>query len=258
MPHRRFAELRSPQISTLITPGSTLLQPVGSIEQHGDHLPLETDLLVATATAEAVVNRVGDELDLWLLPPLAYTKSNEHAWSPGTIWLSPSTLLAVLDDVGRSLSKLPCRRLAFINGHGGNTALLNVACRELRLSHGLMTFLLHPQVPPDHGGSSPAIEFGMGIHGGLDETSVVLHLRPDLVDMSVARRHVPERLVANRQVRFGGAVVFGWTSDDFGPSGIVGDPSEATSARGKELFESAVSNLAEALGEVKAFEFPLA
>ncbi len=94
----------------------------------------------------------GDDLDLWLLPPLAYTKSNEHAWSAGTVWLSASTLLAVLDDIGRSVATLPAKRLVFLNGHGGNSSLLNVACRELRLKHGLMTFLAHPFVPPDQGG----------------------------------------------------------------------------------------------------------
>jgi creatinine amidohydrolase len=257
MPPRRLSELRAPQIAELITAHSVLVQPVGSIEQHGAHLPFETDLLVAATAAQTVVEERGDELDLWLLPPLAYTKSNEHAWSAGTIWLSPTTLLSVLDDLGRSLAKLPARRLAFVNGHGGNTALLNVACREIRLTYGLLTFLLHPQVPPDHGGPSLEAEMGTGIHGGLEETSVMLHLRPDLVDMSNAQRHVPEAMASNRHVRFGGSVSFGWTSDDFGPSGVIGDPTGATADHGKVLFEAAVRTLGEALSEVASFEFPL-
>jgi creatinine amidohydrolase len=255
---RRLSELRAPQIGELITSHSVLIQPVGSIEQHGAHLPFETDLLVAATAAEAVVEERGDELDLWLLPPMVYTKSNEHSWAPGTIWLSPTTLLAVLDDVGRSLAKLSSERLAFVNGHGGNTTLLNVACRELRLNHKLMTFLLHPQVPADHGGPSPASELGMGIHGGLEETSVLLHLRPDLVDMSKAERHVPEALAANRHVRFGGDVAFGWSSADFGSSGVIGDPTGATAERGKVLFDGAVQALGEALAEIAHFEFPRA
>lgn len=254
--NRRLAELRAPQVVELITSRSVLVQPVGSIEQHGAHLPFETDLLVAAAAAEAVVEERGDELDLWLLPPLVYTKSNEHSWAPGTIWLSPATLLGVLDDLGRSLAKLSAERLAFVNGHGGNTTLLNIACREVRLNHGLMTFLLHPQVPADHGGRSTEAEMGMGIHGGLEETSMVLHLRPDLVDMSQAERHVPEALDANRHVRFGGDVSFGWSSADFGSSGVIGDPTGATAERGKLLFDGAVQTLGEALAEVARFEFP--
>src|SRR5436305_1854151 len=140
---RRFADLRAPQVASALSARSVLIQPVGAVEQHGPHLPLSTDLLIATEIAEQVVAARGDELDLWLLPPLAYTKSNEHAWSAGTIWLRPQTLLAVLDDLGRCLATLPTKRLAFLNGHGGNTQLLAVANRELRLAHGLMTFLLH-------------------------------------------------------------------------------------------------------------------
>jgi creatinine amidohydrolase len=218
-------------------------------------------VLIASATVDAVADQWGDELDLWVLPPLAYSKSNEHAWAPGTIWLSATTLLAVLDDVGRSLSNLPTRRLAFVNGHGGNTQLLAVANRELRLHHGLMTFLLHPSVPPDAGGSlsdaaGSDTELGMGIHAGREETSVVLHLRPDLVDMSKAARCVPEQLAANDHVRFGGDVPFGWLSSDFGAAGVIGDPTTASAERGKALFEAMVSRLAESLAEVGRFEFP--
>jgi creatinine amidohydrolase len=84
----------------------------------------------------------------------------------------------------------------------------------------------------------------------------MLHLAPELVDMSLATRNVPEQLAANRYVRFGGAVGFGWLSDDFGPDGHIGDPTTATAARGAELFEGAVAAFAEALAEVRAFELP--
>ena len=74
----------------------------------------------------------------------------------------------------------------------------------------------------------------MGIHGGTDETSLMLHLAPELVDMSVATRNVPEQLAANRYVRFGGTVGFGWLSNDFGPDGHIGDPTTATAERGAD------------------------
>ncbi|HSL59473.1 MAG TPA: creatininase family protein [Acidimicrobiales bacterium] len=260
-PSRRLAELRAPQVGTLVGSRSILVQPVGAIEQHGPHLPLATDLLIAEACADALVDRHGDELDLWLLPPLAYSKSNEHAWSSGTIWLSASTLLSVLDDLGRCVAMLPTPRapspkLVFLNGHGGNSALLNVACRELRLRHGLTTFLAHPGVPPDQGGESAPGEHGMGVHGGHDETSMVLHLRPDLVDLGAARRNVPAALVENRHVRFGGRVSFGWLSDDFGPDGLIGDPTGATAAHGQRLVEGSIATLAEAFREIADFELP--
>jgi creatinine amidohydrolase len=252
---RRLGELRAPELAHLVTDRSIVVQPLGAVEQHGPHLPFNTDLLVAERVADAAVGRVGEALDVWLLPPLAYTKSNEHAWSPGTIWLSASTLLAVLDDIGRCVARAGVRKLVFLNGHGGNSALVAMANRELRLRHGLCTFLAHPGVPADQGGSSPPEELGMGVHGGTDETSLMLHLAPELVDMSAARRNVPEHLAANRYVRFGGPVAFGWLSDDFGSAGHIGDPTAATADRGRELFDGAVTAFCEALAEIAAFSF---
>jgi creatinine amidohydrolase len=255
MANRRFAELRQPQVKELITDRSIFVQPLGAVEQHGPHLPFLTDLLIAGSTADAVAADRGDELDLWIGEPLAYTKSNEHAHFPGSVWMGAQTMLSVLDDVGRAVAATGARKLVFLNGHGGNTALLNVACREVRLRHGLMTFLVHPSVPPDAGGASNADELGMGIHAGLHETSVLLHLRPDLVDMALATRNVPEWLAANEHVRFGGAVTFGWLADDFGPDGHIGDPTASTPELGKQLFEGYVSRLGDQLAEVSRFEF---
>lgn len=254
---RRFADLSGPQVAGRITERSILIQPLGAVEQHGPHLPMSTDLLIAEATAEAAVEAADEDLDLWLLPPLAYTKSNEHAWSPGTVWLSATTMLAVLDDLGRCLATTAARKLVFLNGHGGNSALLAVANREVRLAHGLMTFLVHPFVPADQGGVSAADELGMGIHGGADETSVMLHLRPDLVDLTRATRQVPDALTAFERVRFGGSVPFGWLSNDFGPDGVIGDPTLASPELGQHLFEAGVQSVVAALREIDRFELPL-
>jgi creatinine amidohydrolase len=259
MPHSRLlADLPAPQVSSVLGPASVLIQPVGAIEQHGPHLPLATDLIIAQTLAEQVVAAHGEELDLWLLPPLAYSKSDEHAWAPGTIWLSATTLLAVLDDIGRCVAKLPTRRLAFLNGHGGNTQLLGVANRELRVKHDLLTFLLHPSVPRDSGGGAPAddAELGMGVHAGRDETSVLLHLRPELVDMAKAQRSVPEAMAARDRVRFGGDVPFGWSSADLAQSGVIGDPTLASAQLGEQLVAGMLASLRGALAEVAAFEFP--
>ncbi len=239
----------------MISERSIFIQPLGAIEQHGPHLPLSTDSVVATAVAEATVAEVGDEVDAWLLPTLQFTKSNEHAWAPGTIWLSVDTLLAVLDDVARCVATTGAKRLVFLNGHGGNSALSNVANREIRLKHGLMTFLAHPGVPPDQGGASPANELGMGVHGGTDETSIMLHLAPELVRMDLGERRIPDKIALNKYVRFGGRVSFGWLSNDFFPDGYIGDPTAATAELGAQLFAGAVQAFGEALREIAAFDF---
>ena len=115
MKTRRLGDLRACEVAERITDQAIFVLPVGAVEQHGDHLPLSTDLLIAESCAESVVAERGDELDLWLLPSLPYTKSNEHAWCSGTIWLGPQTMLALLDDIGRSIAGAPpptlrCRR----------------------------------------------------------------------------------------------------------------------------------------------------
>jgi creatinine amidohydrolase len=254
---RRLHELRAPQVAQQLSASSVIVLPVGAIEQHGPHLPLSTDLLIADALCDRVVAERGDELDLWLLPPLAFTKSNEHHWAPGTVWLSATTFLAVLDDIGRSLATLPAKRLVFVNGHGGNSAILQVANRDIRLAHGLMTFLMHPRQPRDSGGESDADELGMGVHGGRDETAMVLHLRPDLVDMSLAVRSIPEEMDEREHVKFGGSVPFGWLSDDLAAAGHIGDPTLATAEIGKTLVDGAVQLLGDQMAEVASFEFPV-
>jgi creatinine amidohydrolase len=252
---RRYEDLSGPEIADRVNPDSILLLPIGAVEQHGPHLPLAVDHVIAHETAVAVADTCGEELDVWQLPTLSVSKSNEHAWSPGTLWYSAETLMSILRDLGRSLATTGAERLVLLNGHGGNTTLLNTALRELRLQYGFKTFLVHPSVPPAYGGTSTADELGMGIHGGRNETSVFMHLRPELVDLSRAERKVPEALAGNKHVKFGGSVMFGWLSNDFDPEGYIGDPTGATAELGKELFEANVAHLADQLAEIKTFDF---
>ena len=252
----RLADLSGPEAADSLTSESLVVLPVGAIEQHGPHLPMSVDAVIADEVASALLNAVGDEIDLWLLPTLAVSKSNEHVWSPGTLSLSAETLLRVLDDLAACITATPVRRLVFLNGHGGNSSLLVTACRDLRVAHGLLTFLIHPFIPPASGGPSTEEELGMGIHGGLHETALFAYLRPGQVDMKQAVRNVPEWMAANEWVRFGGSVQFGWTSRDFGPQGHIGDPSGATEDLGRGLFDEVVEAMASQLREIAAFEFP--
>jgi creatinine amidohydrolase len=226
--------------------------PLGAVEQHGPHLPLSTDYVCASEIAAAAVDLA--DVPVVLMPGLAYTKSDEHHAFPGSIWLSWDTLMSVLVDIGRSLQASGITRLLFVNGHGGNSALGQVANRELRRRFGLRTFLAHPGVPVDQGGgSSAASELGMGVHGGHGETSLMLHLRPELVKMDLAVPNVPEVLTEFQHIGFGKRVSFGWTSDDFGSLGHVGDPTGATAEDGKRFFEGAVPLLAEVIAEAHRF-----
>ena len=253
---RQLIDLPGPQTLDVLTSDSIIVLGTGAVEHHGPHLPLSTDLVVAEALTLALVEGgAAAGLPVWQLPSLAYTKSDEHSWASGTMWLSWDTLMRVLIDLGRSIATTPARRLVFVNGHGGNSALLAVACRELRRQFGLRTFLMHPNVPVDQGGRASAPEErGMGVHGGRRETSLMLHLRPDLVRMDHARRSVPERLADYEYVGFGKPVSFGWLSDDFGTGGVVGDPCGATAEEGKQYLADATTHGLAALREISVFE----
>lgn len=250
MSSRRLVELAGPALAATLTAESIVVLPTGSIEHHGPHLPLATDLLMADILAGLVVDGAAAAgLDAWLLPALSYTKSDEHAWAPGTIWVGANTLLDTLVAIGRGVAATPARTLVFYNGHGGNVALLQVALRELRVQFGLRTFLMNVAIPAGD------TEQGFGIHGGHGETSLAMHLRPDLVDLTGAVDATPRHLSRFRQIGFAGAPVqFGWTSDDFGTAGVIGDPTGATAEHGAHLATQLVADGIAALTEIAAFD----
>jgi creatinine amidohydrolase len=251
---RELHELAGPSLASTLTADSIIVLPTGSIEHHGPHLPLATDLILADLMSSKIVDAaVATGLDVWRLAPLSYTKSDEHHWAPGTMWVSWDTLMRTLVDLGRSVASTPARTLVFYNGHGGNTALLMVALRELHIQFGLRTFLMNAGMPAGDGVNGPD-ERGFGIHGGHGETSMVMALRPELVDLSLASRAVPDQIADFEHVKFnGGSVAFGWQSDDFGPSGVIGDPTEASAAWGLHLVAASTAQGVAELAEIARF-----
>jgi creatinine amidohydrolase len=246
---RRYAELSTEQITNLLSRDSVLVLPTGAIEPHGPHLPLATDLIVAESVSSAVVDRgAAAGHDVWLLPALGYTKSDEHAQLPGTIWLRASTLLETLVDIGASIAQTPARRLLILNAHGGNSALIEVAAREIRRRFELQTFFASGPAQPG------PTERGLGIHAGWAETSMMLHLRPDLVHMDRAASAVADAVADASHVGFTKTVKFGWLSTDFADSGVIGDPTGAEADTGAKLFDERVDALVAALGEIATFD----
>jgi creatinine amidohydrolase len=250
MSSRKLVELAGPTLASTLTADSILVLPVGSIEHHGPHLPLSTDLLMAELMAERIVDgAVAEGIDAWLLPAISYAKSDEHAWAPGTFWIDAPTLLETLIGIGRGVAETPARTIVFYNGHGGNVALLQVALRELRVRFGLRTFYLNVAIP------AGATELGFGIHGGHGETSLAMHLRPDLVDLTGVVDATPRHLAEFEQIGFAGAAVqFGWTSDDFGTGGVIGDPTGANAAHGAEIAANLLADGIAGLHEITRFD----
>lgn len=193
------------------------LLPVGSLEQHGAHLPLVTDTVIACDLARHLATA---HPPLRLLPPLAYSCSHEHAAWPGTVSISARTLDTVVTDLARSLGDTP---LVLVNGHGGNHVLANT----VQESGGRMALFPGPQQwESARAAAGMATDNDTDMHAGELETSVLLHTRPDLVGpgydaadhLTGPREHMPTVGLAA-----------------YTRTGVVGRPSLATAAKGRDL-----------------------
>lgn len=234
------------------------LLPVASIEQHGPHLPVFTDTLIGEAIAQRVEAGADGGPPVLRLPAQCYGRSNEHTDFPGTVTLSSRTLLAVLDDIGASVARAGVGRLVLLNTHGGNTALLQVAARDIRQRHGLMVASVNPMSAIDSrrpGSGVPEAESRFGIHAGQVETSVMLALHPELVHMDVATGGPPDVLASTPHLGFAGPNTVAWLASDLAADGVLGDPRGATAEAGETHLKEAVEATRLALAEFATLKF---
>ncbi|QSB14162.1 creatininase family protein [Natronosporangium hydrolyticum] len=222
----------SPEVGAL--GASVALLPVGSHEQHGDHLPLATDTIIASSIAAVLAERYR----LLLLPPLTISCSHEHwAW-PGTVSIRATTLATVIKDVAESLHASGIDRLVIVNGHGGNYVLSNVV-QEATVAGPVMALY-----PGRDDWNRARVDAGLettshdDMHAGELETSLLLHLHPTLVRGSYADAdydapHRPHLLTLGMQA--------------YTASGVVGRPSAASPAKGRALLESLIASFRSSL-----------
>ncbi|MEB3264717.1 MAG: creatininase family protein [Synechococcus sp.] len=216
-------------------PGSTVLWPMGATEQHGPHLPLATDALFADRLADAVLARLPETAPIWRLPVQWLGFSPEHLGFAGTLSLGAEAMIALVCGVGEQLADSGFRRLVLFNAHGGQIALLEVAARELRRRRPqlavLPTFLWRGAALAE---LIPAPERRHGLHAGLAETSLMLHLAPELVG---SQRQADGQLAAPPPPGWSleGAIPTAWLSHDISRSGVIGDPGGADAALGAQL-----------------------
>ncbi|QNG36667.1 mycofactocin biosynthesis peptidyl-dipeptidase MftE [Geodermatophilaceae bacterium NBWT11] len=203
----------------------TVVVPLGSVEQHGAHLPLGTDTTVAAAVAGAAVARVPG---LLLAPALPYGASGEHEGFPGTVSLGTEALTAVLVELGRSAG-LWAGRLLVVNGHGGNLEALRAAVALLRHEGRDVAWF-------------PCGVAGGDAHAGRTETSLLLHVEPDAVrpDRAEAGETAP---IGELLPRLRAEGVRGVS-----PNGVLGDPAGATAAEGARFLAGMVDRLVVAVG----------
>jgi creatinine amidohydrolase len=153
--------------------------PVGATEQHSKHLPLETDTLIC----EAVARALAEELDAFCLPALPFSVSHMHRGSAGSVWLRNKTLWLVLEDIAASLVESGIQDFLILNGHGGNQ-LLGSVVQDLNLTLPQL-FSFTANAYADIYGSGLFVDRGGLVHGEEFETSLIWHLRPDLIDPSL-------------------------------------------------------------------------
>jgi creatinine amidohydrolase len=234
------------EVATALQASSVLCLPMGSMEQHGPHLPLNTDDVIAEALTRRIVGRWGDEHDLWQLPGVPVGLSREHAWAPGTLSLTVSGMTAFLRDLGCEMVRaLPARNLLIVNAHGGNRGILEALTQEMRSDFGLNIATLHlgAMMSPDTGTAVPEI------HAGNDETSVMLVLAPELVRReALATLKPPLGREATRALVLDPSASYSWSSNDprLSASGIMGDARGASAANGEII----VARVVEGAGAV--------
>jgi creatinine amidohydrolase len=237
---RLIGELTFPEISQQLHATSILCLPVGAIEQHGPHLPLNTDMIIAEEITRRLIARWADAFDLWQLPTLSLGLSREHDWAPGTLCLSIQSFSALMRDVGRSIQQnLPTRHLVIVNGHGGNRGVLQTLVYELQGDFGLNACVIHPLALAKINANTAVPE----IHGGRDETSVMLALAPHLVrrQMIASLTVRPDADLIKELVIEQGAS-WAWSSADrrIANQGVTGQPVDASAELGSRIIESIV------------------
>ena len=211
-----LAEATSPEVSK----GSLVVVPVGSVEQHGPHLPLDTDTVIAQAVAAAIAERLGG----WCAPAVAYGSSGEHQDFPGTTSIGTPILGRVVVELVRSL-RYWAGSVILVNGHGGNVDALNAAVGLLMDQGHDVRWV-------------PCARSGMDAHAGRAETSLMLHLRPASVRLHLAEpgNCAPISSLVPHLRAHGVAAV--------SRNGVLGDPRGATAEEGERLLTDMIDALA--------------
>jgi creatinine amidohydrolase len=251
---RDWADLRAPDFTAIDPLRTIAILPTAAVEQHGPHLPVGTDTIINTHLCRLLAERAPEDLDLRILPVMAVGKSNEHLWAPGTLTLSAATAPAAWTEIGLSVARAGVRKIVILNSHGGNADLISIVSRELRVQAGMLAVRLGwgaMGMPP---GLYSDQETRFGIHGGDMETSLLLHFRPDTVDMAAARDF--RSTAETAPIPPIGAVAQAWISNDLNPAGVVGEAHLATAEKGRLTAEHIVADVIVLLQKVAAEPLP--
>jgi creatinine amidohydrolase len=230
--------------------------PVGAVEQHGPHLPVRVDAAINAGIIARAVELMPADCPALVLPMMPVGKSDEHLAFPGTLTLSYETLARVWFELGESVHRAGIRKILFFNSHGGQPQLLEIVCRDLRVKLGMFALSAMWLRLIDMDELLDANENKHGIHAGQSETSVMLHLHPELVGMHRAENFVPLSVEIERESEIlghGGSVSFGWQAQDLHPKGACGDATKATAELGAITVERAAQRLVVLIDEISRY-----
>lgn len=232
------AAATSPDVAAAAAKGGLAVLAIGALEQHGPHLPLVTD----TVLAQGVARRIAKALGAWLLPPVAYGDAWNNEGLAGTISLSPETLRAVIEDIGRGVRRMGFRGLVIINGHFGNREPIALAARRLVGETGLEVMHLdYPKLEVFAAEIATSKPAGPGFyHADEVETSMMLALAPKTVRMDKAAPEYP-----SFPETFGSEPM---QLSAFNTSGVFGDPRPATAEKGEALIGKIVAESIRLIG----------
>lgn len=257
LPRRYWYEMTTAEFSEADVGRWIAVLPVAAIEQHGPHLPVYTDTCIAEGLIRHAIELLPDDLPVTFLPVQAIGKSNEHISFPGTITSSWETTTKLWLEIGDSVHRAGFGKLIVINSHGGNVSMVDIVARELRVRHAMLvvaTGWSRFGHPPELFAEDERLH---GIHGGDMETSMMLHLRPDLVHMDRAEDFRSNQEAFARQfdhLRAHGPVQFGWKAGDLNPAGTVGNALAATAEKGRAVVEHQARAFVELARDVHGFD----
>ena len=254
-----YGRLSWPEVSRAAGEGRIPIVPIGTLEDHGHHLPIDTDVTLVEAICRAAAEQLYD--DTVLLPPIVHGYSPHHMDFPGTVTIGWDTFCRYCTDVATSLVRHGFDQVLLVNGHGSNQNLVEMAARLANVEHpealvAAAFYLSGPRSASIIEGARESDRGGMA-HACELETSLYLHIAPEAVDM--------DKAVDERGYPSGENVWMDWSDgplkvmphwSSFSESGVQGDATKATADKGKELFEAAVDEIAGFVNELKSMPLP--